>query len=120
METLLRETRATRVSVIDKDGGQAGVLVQHRGYPADIPAVTRRNQWQETNGRVFSRMQGTRPGGLRQSQIQQHIRLHGVGHGAGAQLLRRVIQRYCLQDFTAGKPLRIGLHGVGNFHVHIR
>lgn len=43
METLFRETRATRVSVIDKDGGQAGVLVQHRGYPTDVPAVTRRN-----------------------------------------------------------------------------
>src|SRR5438045_2172174 len=48
---------AARVAVVDEDGGRAGVEVEVRREPADVPAVAHRPQRQERDERMLGGVQ---------------------------------------------------------------
>src|SRR4029078_1408599 len=61
-------------TVVDDDGGRAGVVEPSGGYATNIPTVTDRVQRQDPDGRVLDSMEGAGnrspgdPGGAQQSR----------------------------------------------------
>ena len=107
------------MAVVDEDRGQLRVHVQCRGHAADVPAVARRDERQQTNGGVLRRVQRAGDGGGVDTQLREHQRIDGVGHCARAQGLLRHVERDVVAHRAIGETHLIAGHGIGDLDLEV-
>src|SRR5699024_5376208 len=120
LETFFGKAGAAGVAVVDKDRGHLCVLVEGSGYTTDIPTVTGGNQWQQTNGGMFSSVQ--RAGNISRANTHcfQRQWVDGIRHRAGAQALLRKIQWEKIRGGAIGKLAEVADDLVGDFDIDKR